>query len=280
MKHAQYYEPFDGDILAGIGNSPISPTRDFHIHDHYEIFLFLGGKVNGFVDQFSYPLQRGNVLLFNNHEIHKIINLSPEPYERLTIHFKAPLVYPFCTASTNLLACFQNRQPGEHNLAQMDEPLIEEYTTLASRLIETLENQQYGSEVLALTYLVQILVLINELYSRTRSTVPSIISSHIQSAMSYIDNHLHLNLSLEQIAGELNVDKYYLSHLFKQQTGGTIYRYVLLKKLRYPSSSCPPGTPYPIPAICPALTIMPISSVPSRTSRASHPENIVKEAEL
>ncbi|WP_248547796.1 helix-turn-helix domain-containing protein [Paenibacillus odorifer] len=231
MKHAQYYEPFDGDILAGIGNSPISPTRDFHIHDHYEIFLFLGGKVNGFVDQFSYPLQRGNVLLFNNHEIHKIINLSPEPYERLTIHFKAPLVYPFCTASTNLLACFQNRQPGEHNLAQMDEPLIEEYTTLASRLIETLENQQYGSEVLALTYLVQILVLINELYSRTRSTVPSIISSHIQSAMSYIDNHLHLNLSLEQIAGELNVDKYYLSHLFKQQTGGTIYRYVLLKKI-------------------------------------------------
>lgn len=231
MKHARYYQTFDGDILAGIGNSPISPTKDFHIHDHYEIFLFLGGKVNGFVDQYSYPLQRGNVLLFNNHEIHKIINLSSEPYERLTIHFKASLVYPFCTATTNLLACFQNRQPGEYNLAHMDESLIERYTTLASRLIETLGSGQYGSEVLALTYLIQILALINELYSHTRSTVPSIISSHIESAMSYIDNHLHLNLSLEKIAGELNVDKYYLSHLFKQQTGGTIYRYVLLKKI-------------------------------------------------
>ncbi|WP_419886360.1 helix-turn-helix domain-containing protein [Paenibacillus sp. B-A-8] len=231
MKHAQYYQPFEGDILAGIGNSPISPTRDFHIHDHYEIFLFLGGTVNGFVDQYSYPLQRGNVLLFNNHEIHKIINLSPEPYERLTIHFKAPLIYPFCTATTNLLACFQNRQPGEQNLAQMDETLLSEYTTLAYRLIAILENPQYGSEVLALTYLIQILVLINELYNRTVTTIPSIISSHIQSAMRYIDNHLHLNLSLEQIAGELNIDKYYLSHLFKQQTGGTIYRYVLLKKI-------------------------------------------------
>ncbi|MEK3661128.1 MULTISPECIES: helix-turn-helix domain-containing protein [Paenibacillus] len=231
MKHAQYYQPFEGDILAGIGNSPISPTKDFHIHDHFEIFLFLGGTVNGFVDQYSYPLQRGNVLLFNNHEIHKIINLSPEPYERLTIHFKAPLVYPFCTATTNLLACFQNRQPGEQNLAQMDETLLAEYMTLAYRLIAILENPQYGSEVLALTYLIQILVLINELYSRTSSTIPSIISSHIQSAMRYIDNHLHLNLSLEQIAGELNIDKYYLSHLFKQQTGGTIYRYVLLKKI-------------------------------------------------
>lgn len=231
MKHAQYYQTFDDDILAGIGNSPISPTKDFHIHDHYEIFLFLGGRVNGFVDQYSYPLQRGNVLLFNNHEIHKIINLSTEPYERLTIHFKASVVYPFCTATTNLLSCFQNRQPGEHNLTQMDEPLLEKYTALASHLIASLEKPQYGSEVLALTYLIQILVLVNELYSRTRSNVPSLISSHIQSAMSYIDNHLHLNLSLDQIAGELNVDKYYLSHLFKQQTGGTIYRYVLLKKI-------------------------------------------------
>jgi AraC-like DNA-binding protein/uncharacterized cupin superfamily protein len=231
MKYARYLQEFNGDILAGIGNTPISPTRDFHIHDHYEIFLFLGGTVNGFVDQYSYPLQRGDVLLFNNHEIHKIINLTQEPYERLTIHFKAPLVYPFCTVSTNLLACFQNRQPGEHNLARMDEPVLAEYMSLASRLIAVQQNPQYGSDVLALTYLIQILVLVNELYSRTRSAVPSLISSHIQSAMSYIDNHLQQNLSLEHIAGELKVDKYYLSHLFKEQTGGTIYRYVLLKKI-------------------------------------------------
>ncbi|WP_238650331.1 helix-turn-helix domain-containing protein [Paenibacillus piscarius] len=242
MKHNRYYEKFDGDILAGIGNSPISPTRDFHIHDHYEIFLFLGGSVNGFVDQYSYPLQRGNVLLFNNHEIHKIINRTGQPYERLTIHFKAPLVYPFCTATTNLLACFQNRQPGENNLAQMEEPLLTEYTKLASLLISALENKQYGSEVLALTYLIQLLVMVNELYSRTRSAVPSLISPHIQSAMSYIDNHLHLKLTLEHIAGELNLDKYYLSHLFKQQTGGTLYRYVLLKKIALAKQLLSTGT--------------------------------------
>lgn len=231
MKHAQYYQVFAGDILAGVGNSPISPTRDFHIHDHYEIFLFLGGRVNGFVEQYSYPLQRGNVLIFNNHEIHKIINLSPEPYERITVHFKAPLVYPFCTANTNLLACFQNRQPGKHNLAQMDEPLLAKSMELSAQLIGILKLPKYGSDVLALTYLIQLLVLVNELYTRTRSAVPSLISSHIQAAISYIDNHLQANLSLERIAAELNVDKYYLSHMFKQQTGGTLYRYVLLKKI-------------------------------------------------
>ncbi|KUP24845.1 AraC family ligand binding domain-containing protein [Paenibacillus sp. DMB5] len=250
MKHSEYYQPFQGDILAGIGNSPISPTRDFHIHDHYEIFLFLGGRVNGFVEQYSYPLQRGDVLIFNNHEIHKIINLTQEPYERLTIHFRAPQIYPFCTPATNLLACFQNRQTGEHNLAHMEETLLSEYLELSMHLIETVEKPKYGSEVLALTYLIQLLVLVNELYTRTRSAVvTSVISPHIQAAMSYIDGHLQLNLTLEQIAGELGLDKYYLSHMFKQQTGGTLYRYVLLKKSPWPSSFCPPAPLSLTPAI-------------------------------
>lgn len=243
MKHSEYYQPFQGDILAGIGNSPVSPTRDFHIHDHYEVFLFLGGRVNGFVEQYSYPLQRGDVLIFNNHEIHKIINLTQEPYERLTIHFRAPQIYPFCTATTNLLACFQNRQPGEHNLAHMEEPLLSEYLDLSMRLIDTVEQPKYGSEVLALTYLIQLLVLVNELYTRTRSdVVTSVISPHIQAAMSYIDGHLQLNLTLEQIAGELGLDKYYLSHMFKQQTGGTLYRYILLKKITLAKQLLSAGT--------------------------------------
>ncbi|MEK5238784.1 AraC family transcriptional regulator [Paenibacillus sp. FSL L8-0470] len=231
MKHSQYYEKIAAPLLAGIGNSPLSPTKDFHIHDHYEIFLFLNGTVNGFVDQYCYPLQRGSVLVFNNQEIHKIINLSPGPYERVTIHFKAELVYPFCTAETNLLACFQNHQPGKQNISQMDEPQLNEYMRLASRLIDALNHPQYGSDVLALTYLVQLLVFINGLYNKSHSPVPSIISALIESAIHYIDNHLHTSLSLEQVSSELAVDKYYLSHLFKQQTGGTLYRYVLLKKI-------------------------------------------------
>lgn len=231
MRHSQYYEPASTPLQAAIGNSPVSPTKDFHIHDHYEIFLFLNGTVNGFVDQYCYPLQRGSVLVFNNHEIHKIINLSTGPYERVTIHFRAELVYPFCTAGTNLLACFQNHQPGQQNISHMDEPQLEEYMLLASRLIDALDHPQYGSDVLALTHLVQLLVFINTLYARTHARVPSLISSLIGAAMNYIDNHLHTSLSLEQVASELTVDKYYLSHLFKQQTGGTLYRYVLLKKI-------------------------------------------------
>ncbi|WP_150266024.1 helix-turn-helix transcriptional regulator [Paenibacillus tepidiphilus] len=242
MKNAKYYQAFHGDILAGLGNSPVSPTRDFHIHDHYEIFLFLGGKVNVFVEQYSYPLQRGDVLIFNNHEIHKIINLTSDPYERLTVHFRAPQVYPYCTAATNLLACFQNRRPGEHNLAHMDEALLTEYMELSARLIGILQQPKHGSDVLALTYLVQLLVLIDELYTRTRSEVSSIISPHIQSAMSYIDNHLQSSLSLEQVAGALGLDKYYLSHMFKEQTGGTLYRYILLKKITLAKQLLSAGT--------------------------------------
>lgn len=43
---ARYYEQFDGNILAGYGNSPITSAKDFHFHDYYEIFP-VSGSITG-----------------------------------------------------------------------------------------------------------------------------------------------------------------------------------------------------------------------------------------
>lgn len=242
MERTRYHQSFHGDILADHGISSVSPTRDFHMHDHYELFLFLGGRVNGFVEQYSYPLARGDMLIFNNHEIHKIINLSPEPYERITVHFKAPLIYPLCTADTNLLACFQNRHLGAGNLVRLEEAQLTAYTGLAHRLIGLLRQPRYGGDVLALAVLAELLVMAGDIYSRGSSAVPGPIPALIQSAMAYIDDHLHTALSLEQIAKDLSVDRHHLSRLFKQQTGGTLYRYILLKKIAVAKQLLTAGT--------------------------------------
>jgi len=230
MKDERYYQRMEGDLLVAISKTPISPTKDFHMHDNYEIFLFLGGQVNVFVDRNSYPLRRGSLLIFNNQEIHKIINLSTDPYERLIVHFKPDLVYPFCTADTNLLGCFQNRKPGRFNMIELNEEQIRAFMEIGTRMIGTVQQPTFGSDSLALTYLIQMLVMVGTLHQRARPATPSLISPLIQQTMDYIDHHLHTPLSLDEIANELSVDKYYLSHLFKEQTGGSLYRYVLLKK--------------------------------------------------
>lgn len=231
MTDSKYYEMLEEDLMTYHSNSTFVPINDFHFHENYEIFLFLNGDIQLFIDQFCYPLQKGSLVVINNHEIHKIRNLSSQPYERITLHFKPQIVLPFCSSETNLLSCFQNRKPGLNNIVQLGEMQIEAYRSLVSKLSEVLGQTKYGSDVLSYAYLMQILVFTNEVFRETNAHIPSITSSLIQSVMNYIDTNLLKELTLDHIAKELSVDKFHLSRTFKHQTGGTVYRYILLKRV-------------------------------------------------
>ena len=53
----------------------------------------------------------------------------------------------------------------------------------------------------------------------------------LQDALRYIDGHYTGEISLEELAAECLVSKYYLSHLFTKSTGKSIGRYILDKRM-------------------------------------------------
>ena len=149
----------------------------------------------------------------------------------MTIHVKPQLIAPICTDKSNLLSIFENRKIGENNIALLDASQSAYYMTTAMQLIQKLNKDDFGSDVLPLTYLIQILVLIHEIYSNKIQNMDSIISPKILSTLQYIDLHLTDNLSLDRISEALSIDKYHLSHMFKEKTGSTLYQYILLKRI-------------------------------------------------
>lgn len=231
MREHYYYQHFQNNITAGHNYSSKIMHNDFHVHNTYEIYFFLQGDVNYFVEQSSYKLQKGNLLIFNNQEIHKAVSLSDAPYERVVIHFDSQIIKPLCTEKTDLLKCFHNHQIGNNNIILLDETMTNHFLSTALQLINNLENDAYGSDVLPLTYLVQLLVMINHLFHNTKQTMTSILSPKILPILQYIDTHLAENLSLDSLSKVVSLDKYYLSHLFKQNTGSTIYQYILAKRI-------------------------------------------------
>lgn len=56
-------------------------------------------------------------------------------------------------------------------------------------------------------------------------------SSHVKYICAYIDKHIHEEICLEAIADELGYDTYYLTTLFKKDTGKLIKTYILEKKV-------------------------------------------------
>lgn len=56
-------------------------------------------------------------------------------------------------------------------------------------------------------------------------------ASVTEEVLSYIEDHLGQDLSLEEIAQELNYSKYYVARAFKENTGMTLHRYIRDRRL-------------------------------------------------
>ncbi|HEX3045129.1 MAG TPA: AraC family ligand binding domain-containing protein [Bacillota bacterium] len=139
-------------------------TIEFHLHNYYEIYFFIAGGVDYFIEKRVYPLKYGDLLLMNNHEIHKPTFRSQEVYERIVIHFEPELGRIFSTPKFNLLHCFLNRPKGEQNKINLGPSEVKELMEIFTRLEGLTVDPPVGSDTLKLSYLVEILVFINQVF--------------------------------------------------------------------------------------------------------------------
>ena len=99
---------------------------DFHLHDQFEIYFFLSGDVNYFIEKKMYTLQYGDLLIMNGHEIHKPSFFTDAPYERIVLQFDAAIAEALNSPSFNLLSCFVDRPSGEKNRLSLGRKQCEE----------------------------------------------------------------------------------------------------------------------------------------------------------
>ncbi|MDS0526302.1 AraC family transcriptional regulator [Clostridium sp. SHJSY1] len=212
-------------------SSVVKPDH-FHLHNSFELYLFLQGDVNYFVEKSIYHLTRGTLLMFTNNEIHMAANLSSKTYERIVISFPPEIAKDFSTEHTNLLSCFLNRKKGENNAILLSKKQLNIYLALATKLIENSHYENYGDDVLATTYLIQMLIFINKIYKHDEILLEQYpLSEKLQDILKFIDNHLTEDLSLNIISEYFSLNKSYLGRLFKKETGSTIYNLILLKRI-------------------------------------------------
>lgn len=107
---------------------------------------------------------------------------------------------------------------------------IVEFCELFSKLKQILDTEPYGKEVLKISCVAQLMTMVNHAFSHT--IMPARPVSNLASGiMDYVENHMSEPLSLESIAAALFMDKYYLAHQFKKQTGNSLYHFILMKRI-------------------------------------------------
>ncbi len=54
---------------------------------------------------------------------------------------------------------------------------------------------------------------------------------NVQNILSYIEDHFADDVNLEKLENEIHLDKHYMSHIFKEVTGTTIFTHLYTRRI-------------------------------------------------
>ena len=203
--------------------------RDFHFHEFDKLVLLLSGRVNYLVENQSYPLQPWDLLLVKHHTIHKALIDRSEPYERIIIYLDRQF-FDRALPGARLMDCFETAdREGRYLLAPDGEQRAELGETLRA-FERAREDSRFGSEAMRDTLMMQILIQIGRMAPAAPESREQ-VDPKIRQVLSYINEHLTEELSVEQLSEQVYLSRYHFMRLFKAQTGSTVHAYVRQKRL-------------------------------------------------
>ncbi len=217
-----------------------------HHHDFYEIYFFLSGKVQYNIESRSYLLTPGDILLISPLELHQpVFGQEPQSYERIVLWIDKRFLEGISPPGIDLAACFNASTPGHANLLRPEGSVRQFLSFLLEQLMEEKESQEYAGEYFALSYLVQILVVLNRQALRHRRDMEAKASpdSVVYQILSYINEHYSEDLTLDDLANRFFMSKYHLSREFGRLVGTSVHRYIVQKRLVMAKQMMQDGSP-------------------------------------
>lgn len=213
----------------------------YHRHDAYEIYLFLRGNTNLYLERVCYHLNPGDLVVIRPDEMHRSICLDNQIYERIGINIKRLALERLSSQRSNLLTCFETHLRGQNNIIHLSNEQLKYYTSLANKLNQCLCSDEYGQDIIANAYLSQLLVFINTMYKNSAYVSKNIMPELIHSIMVYVEEHLTEIITLEQLSQKFCFNGAYISYKFKQHTGLTLRSYILDQRIAVAKRSLSEG---------------------------------------
>lgn len=224
----QLQAPFD---LTYYNEQPLSGGQ-FHSHAFYEIYYFHEGRCTYLIGDSVFTLKPGDLLLMNGLTLH-CPNVEPDSrYVRSILHFDPAWICKGLseTAKSILLDPFETLR--NHRMTLTGENREEFEGMLAD--IHRLSSSTARFRQERMTLRIQEMMYVIADWCQAAVQDHDAISEkerHVQHVVSFVEENYMLDLTLEGIARDMHITKHYLSSLFKEVTGTTVFKYVYHRRI-------------------------------------------------
>lgn len=206
---------------------------EFHYHDFNKIIIFLSGDVTYNIEGKFYTLKPWDILLVGKNDIHQPIISPNTAYERIVIWFNPHFLDAHNRNSCDLQNCFALATERKMNMIRLNKSDLPSLQQTLDDLEESIHDTSFGNEILKSSMFIQLIVKINRLFfgMDIRKKLEGIrYDIRIENILSHINNNLDSDLSIDSISNMFYLNKYYLMHLFRRETGFTLYNYIQKKR--------------------------------------------------
>jgi AraC-like DNA-binding protein len=208
------------------------PTIEPHYHEFYEILYFISGHVNYIIGDKFYHLQNGDLLIIPPSILHNpVFEDFSVPYERYVLWISCSTLEQLLSVDQELLECLSTPDT-THYLLRRNMTAWGNFRSIFTSLEDTMHKKKplYRAQIKA--FILHLMVEYNQaLLAGSTSIQPGVRDNLLTNVLHYIRNHITDDLSLDTISREFIIDKYSLSHLFKEKMGISYYQYVLQQRL-------------------------------------------------
>jgi YesN/AraC family two-component response regulator len=229
-------DPFNPDFFISYIVSYADKTNAAHYHDSFEIYFALSDGYRFVVNNKVYPLEKGDLYVFNQADIHHTIITYEKPREVYIVHFTPQYIRDLSTTQTNLLQCFTERGSDFSHRAHLKPEQVQDLTNLFEKAIYFYENKGYAHDVYQKILLAEILVMVNSFYRQSETVNrqnQGCEFGKIKPILDYINLHFNEDLTLEHLAQKFYISKVYLGNIFKTATGYTVKEYIISRRMMF-----------------------------------------------
>lgn len=204
-----------------------------HYHDFDKITIFIKGKVSYMIEGKSYELKPYDIVLVRHNDMHQLSVDNREIYERIIVYISPNFMNAYKTDSYDLNFCFQKAKEEQSNVLRI--PSLEKSSLFRSivRLEKSFADEGYATELYRQVLFLEFMVHLNRAALKNHLEFIDTENNHskVSEILQYINDHLTDELSIDRIADNFFVSKYYMMRQFKQETGYTMGNYISRKRL-------------------------------------------------
>ena len=218
---------------------------DYHYHDFNKITIFIQGKVNYMIEGRSYDLKPYDIVLVKQGDIHKLTVDNSCPYERIIVYISPNFMNAYQTENYDLSYCFQKADQEHSNVLRIPSPEKSSLFRSISNLEHSFTDGGYASELYRQVMFLEFMIHLNRAARKNRLEYIDTdnCNEKVLAILDYVSEHLCENLSIDLIAGQFYISKYYMMRLFKQETGYTLGQYISQKRLLLAKELLSSGVP-------------------------------------